>query len=467
MTRRNFAASLGAAALAQRRPALGQDAPWNIVLILADDLGYGDLSCYGSRIRTPQLDAMAGDGVLFRHFYSPSAVCSPARAGILTGRYGVRCGIPTVLHPNDTIGLPASEVTIPQMLKPRGYRSLCVGKWHLGRPVNFLPTSRGFDEYFGIPYSNDMDPSILLHNTDVVESPVNQNTLTLRYTEHAVDFIRKAGRNPFFLYFSHTAPHLPLAASPAFAGKSDMGSYGDVIQEMDWSVGQVLSALAETGAADNTLVIFTSDNGPWFQGSAGRLRGRKGDTFEGGMRVPFIARLGRVERPFGAHRQPLGPKTSDAMATGLDLLPTFAAFTGAALPTNRLDGVSIAPILTGQVRNVARPVFLYFSDWNLQCARSGPWKLHLTRGNTPAYTPEPKVGFHNLRLLTPELYNMDLDSEEAADVSGQHPDIVAAIRAEVAGMLPGLPGQAQAAWQATQARPVYPNEAGAYPVPIV
>jgi arylsulfatase A len=459
MRRRTFIKETGAVAFSSmaRRLEAASQSP-NIVLILVDDLGYGDLSSYGSRIHTPNLDNMAQEGVLFRQFYSANPVCSPSRASVLTGRYGVRGGVPTVLQPNDLGGLAETETTIAQMLKPAGYSTMCVGKWHLGRPNNYLPTSRGFDSYYGIPYSNDMTPSILMHNTDIIESPVNLTNLTKRYTDQAVNFIQQSKTSPFFLYLPHTFPHIPLAASPDFAGKSSMGLYGDVVQELDWSVGQVLQALKDNGVDQNTLVLFTSDNGPWFQGSPGRLRGRKGDTFEGGMREPFIARFpGMIP----------GGKVVHSFATTLDLLPTIASLTQAVLPANPLDGVDIGQVLTGEAEAVDRPVFLYFSNWDLQCARMGRWKLHMARGNTAAYSPTPQVGFYNLRLINPELYDIDTDPEEAEDTSAQNPEIVADIQSRVAQLLPGLPSQVQAAWQATQNRPVNTNEPGAWPIPIL
>ena len=473
MRRRTFIKSASAAAAFGPMAKGVADAaapPPNFVLILVDDMGYGDLSSYGSQIQTPNLDGMASEGVLFRQFYSANPVCSPSRASVLTGRYGVRGGVPTVFVPTDPGGLAPTEVTIAQMLKPAGYNTMCVGKWHLGLPPQYLPTSRGFDEYYGIPYSNDMTPSILMHNTDIIESPVDLSTLTKRYTEQAVSFIRRSAGTPFFLYLPHTFPHIPLATSPSFAGKSGMGLYGDVIQELDWSVGQVLQALRDNGVDQNTLVLFTSDNGPWFQGSPGNLRGRKGDTFEGGMREPFIARFpGRIP-PGGPRRgsvRTAQPRSLDTMASTLDLLPTIAGFAHVPVPGNPLDGVDIGPMLTGQASDVKRPLFLYFSNWDLQCARMGPWKLHMSRGNVPAYTATPAVGYFNLRLINPELYNIDLDPEEAEDVSAQNPTIVAAIQQQVAQMLPSFPAQVQAAWKTTQTTPVYANEPGAYPKPIL
>ena len=347
---------------------------------------------------------------------------------------------------------------------------MCVGKWHLGRQPQYLPTRRGFDEYYGIPYSNDQFPSILMHNTDVIESPVDLSTLTRRYTEQAVGFIQRSSPSPFFLYLPHTYPHIPLAASPGFLGKSGRGLYGDVIQELDWSVGQILQALQNAGVNQNTLVVFTSDNGPWFQGSPGRLRGRKGDTFEGGMREPCIARFpSRI--PASTARQGVTKvkqtRIVSTLASTLDLLPTIAGFAQVSLPGNPLDGVDIGPVLTGQASEVTRPPFLYFSNWDLQCARVGSWKLHMSRGTVPAYTAEPKIGYRNLRLINPELYNLDTDPEEAEDVSGENPTVVADIQHRVAQMLPSLPTEVQTAWKNTQSAPVNPNEPGAYPTPIL
>ena len=464
MLRRTFLKS--AAALTTAGVALADAAPPNIVLILADDLGYGDLESYGSRNPTPNLTRLAEDGVQFSNYYSASPVCSPARAALLTGRYGVRCGVPGVFFATDPGGLNLAETTLAQILKPLGYRTMCVGKWHLGRPAAFLPTSRGFDDYYGIPYSNDMDPSVLLRGTEIIESPVNLATLTRRYTEQATTFIRSARTSPFFLYMAHASPHIPLNTAPEFAGKSGMGRYGDVIQELDWSVGQVLAALADNGVEQNTLVMFTSDNGPWFQGSPGRLRGRKGDNFEGGLRVPFVARFPARILP-SSHLRARSIRTIPALASALDIVPTVAAFTGAGLPRNPLDGVDIGPLMMDKATDVVRPPLLYFSRWNLQCIRSGPWKLHVSRGNVPAYTAEPKAGFFNLRLVHPELYNLETDPEEAQDLSGQHPDIVAALQRRIAELLPSFPPDVAAAWQDTQKRPVYGNEPGDYPRPIL
>jgi arylsulfatase A len=487
MKRRTFlkntagAAALGPIAKAQVNAVRAQatsSTHTNIVLIVCDDLGHGDLNCYGSDNQTPNVDMLAEEGVLFRQFYSGNPVCSPSRAAILTGRYGVRSGVNTVFWPTDTGGLATNEVTIAQMLKPAGYKTMCVGKWHLGLPPQYLPTSRGFDHYYGIPYSNDMSPSILMQDTTIIETPVNLNTLTQRYTTQAVNFINSAANGPFFLYMAHTFPHIPLACSTSFTGKSGMGMYGDVIQEIDWSVGVVLQALEANGLDQNTLVMFTSDHGPWYQGSTGGLRGRKGDTFDGGMHTPFIARFpghiptGASVPPHGnakirPSRTPAHIRTVDMMATALDLLPTIAGFVGVRLPPNPLDGVDIGPVLRGHLTTVTRPPFFFFNNWDLQCARMGAWKLHVSRGNVPAYTATPAVGYYNLRLINPELYNIDDDPDESRDVSKLYPAIVTQIQQEIAQALLSFPTEVQSAWATTQSIPVNPNEPGSYPTPII
>ena len=452
MHRRTFLQSIAAGTLAAQAPPPAT--PPNIVLILADDLGYGDIGAYGSKIRTPNLDRMAHDGVLFRHFSSANPVCSPSRASLLTGRYGVRCGVPDVIQPSDPKGLALTETTLAQSLRGAGYRTMCIGKWHLGATSAYLPTARGFDSYFGIPYSNDNMPSVLLRNTEVIESPVTLETITQRYTEQARSFIQSAKDGPFFLYLPHTFPHIPLAASQSFAGKSPVGLYGDVVEELDWSVGQVLQEIDAQGLSQNTLVLFTSDNGPWFQGSPGRLRGRKGDTFEGGMREPFLARwLGKI--PSGLHVH--------GFASMLDVFPTVTALTGAARPRLPLDGVNIWPMMTGEAEAVERPPFLYFSGYNLQCARLGRWKFHFSRFNGPAFAPAPAGGRLNLPLVTPELYDLELDSEESYNTAEANPMIVDDIRARVQAMLPGLPAEVRTAWNATASRPAAAVNAGEYP----
>lgn len=455
MTRRSFLKyGSGAAAVTASRLCAQTPTPPNIVLVLCDDLGYGDLGCYGSRIKTPNIDKLASDGVRATSFCSASPVCSPSRAALLTGRYGVRVGVPYVLGPDHPGGLSLSEMTLPQSLKSVGYRTMCVGKWHLGTSPAYTPNARGFDEYFGLPYSNDNAPSVLMRNSEVVEAPVDQETLTRRYTEHAREFIRNNSAKPFFLYMPHTFPHIPLAVSRDFQGKSAAGVYGDAVSEVDWSVGQIIDELAKQDLTRNTLVLFTSDNGPWFQGSPGRLRGRKGDTFEGGMRVPFIASW--------QDRIPKG-KTLDSFASMLDLFPTVTSLSGAPVPEAPLDGVSIWPMLSGESESVDRPPFLYFDGFQLQCARVGNWKLHMSRFNGPAFAPRPEGGRINLPLVRPELYNMQEDPEESYCVTDDHGSVAADIRARVEGMLPASPPSERSAWADTLRRPCNPVNAGEWP----
>jgi arylsulfatase len=453
MTRRDFLKTGAAAATATLAAAPSR--PPNIVFILCDDLGYGDLGCYGGGIRTPNIDSLARDGMRFTHFYSANPVCSPSRAALMTGRYPTRVGVPRVFFPTDTEGLSLSETTVAQMLKAKDYKTMCVGKWHLGHLPKYLPTSRGFDEYFGIPYSNDMSPRPLLHNTETVEKTATLETLTARYTEQAVDFIKRSANSPFFLYMPHTYPHIPLAASPRFRGKSAEGLYGDVVEEVDWSVGEVLGALKKNDVENNTLVMFSSDNGPWFQGSPGRLRGRKGWTYEGGMREPFLARFpGRIPKD----------RVCSGVASTIDFLPTVAKLTGASLPKAPLDGIDIWPVLSGQKPEQEREAFLYFDYWNLQCARLGRYKLHMSRYNSFAYSPPPTDGRINLPLNPPELYDLLTDPDESYDIAAEHPDVVRQIQQHVAQLLPGFPDEVRNAWKETMARATAPRNEGALPV---
>jgi len=429
----------------------------NIILILCDDLGYGDLGCYGSKIRTPNLDRLAAEGVRFTNFCSADPVCSPSRAALLTGRYPTRVGVPRVLFPQDQDGLNLDEVTLANVLKNRGYRTMCIGKWHLGRPDRYLPTSRGFDEYFGIPYSNDMNPRVLMHNTGVIEEPATLETLTQRYTAQATRFIKGAQGSPFFLYMPHTFPHIPLAASPKFRGKSPLGLYGDVVEEVDWSVGEVAGAVRQSGLENDTLILFSSDNGPWYLGSPGKLRGRKDTTYEGGIREPFLARWpGRI---------PAG-HTCDALASMMDIFPTAAHLCGAVLPPKPLDGIDIWPLLSGGKQSIERPPLLYFANWDLQCARWMNWKLHIARHNTAPYTPSPPGGRHSYLLPRPELYNLADDPDESYDVAPEHPEVVRRIQGQIVAMLKGFPEPVQRAFAEAQGRKTDPGtSAGAYPRP--
>jgi arylsulfatase len=455
MTRRDFLATAGVAA-GRRLHGAPARTP-NIVFILCDDLGYGDLGVYGSKIRTPHFDRLASEGVRFTNFCSADPVCSPSRAALLTGRYPTRVGVPRVLFPEDTNGLNLDETTLANVLKGRGYRTMCIGKWHLGRPQAYLPTNRGFDEYFGIPYSNDMTPRVLMHNTDVVEQTADLSTLTARYTEQARKFIAQSKGSPFFLYMPHTFPHIPLEASERFRGKSAEGLYGDVVEEIDWSVGQVVEALKQNGLEENTLVMCSSDNGPWYQGSPGKLRGRKATTYEGGVREPFIACWnGRI---------PKG-RVCDGLASMMDVFPTVARLCGAALPSKPLDGIDIWPMIHGDRQSTERAPLLYFDNWDLQCARWMNWKLHIARHNTAAYAPAPPGGRVSLLLPKPELYDLAGDPDESYDVAAENPQVLARMEARIAEMIESFPEPVRRAYAEALARKSDPNTpTGAYPRP--
>ena len=408
----------------------------NIVLIFMDDMGYADIGTCGAKgYATPNLDRMAAEGIRFTDFYAASSVCSPSRASILTGCYAPRVGIPDVLAPpgpawtkgRTHIGLNTSETTIAKMLKPLGYATACVGKWHLGHLPEFLPTRHGFDEYFGLPYSNDMIPEDypdlpLMDGEQVIELNPDQSQLTTRYTERSLEFIESHRDVPFFLYLPHSMPHVPLAVSEKFKGKTG-GLYGDVVSEIDWSVGEILKKLGDLNLDANTLVIFTSDNGPWLEygnhsGSAAPLREGKFTTFEGGQRVPCLMRWpGKI---------PAGSTCGDLAAT-IDLLPTIAAITGAALPSAIIDGKNIRTLMKDPAGTESpRETLFYYAGMELQAVRSGKWKLHLHH----AYLHPFEIGHDGSGgkmgdMEQPlSLYDMDLDEEEQHNVAEQHPEIV-------------------------------------------
>ena len=459
--RRSFLkAATGAIAVASTASAGTQPGQPNVILICCDDLGYGDLGSYGGCVRTPNLDRFAQEGIRCTQHTSAACVCSPARASVLTGRYPNRYGIPRVINPTDNCGLPASEVTIAQMLKTSGYATTCIGKWHLGStPQQLLPTNHGFDDFYGIPYSADMAPLPLMHNLDSVEQNTDPSLLLQKFTQRAVNYISSAATatspQPFFMYYAPAAPHLPLMPSAQFVNSSGQGLYGDVVMELDASIGSIMQTLKSTGLDSNTLVMFTSDHGPWYQGSAGGLRQRKGEIFEGGVRVPLLARF-PAAIPAG--------QTGAALTTSLDFLPTIAAFTGAALPANPSDGIDISPLLRGWQTDLTRDAFLYFNDVELQAARIGQWKMHITRFNTWAFSPEPVGGRLNLPLPNPELYNVVQDAEESHDRSLRNPSQIATIRARVDALIQTFPPDIVAAWSTSLSYKVQNTSAGALPV---
>ena len=418
--------------------------PTNVVLIFTDDQGYEDVGIYGAKgFTTPHLDRLASEGMHFTDFYASEGVCSASRASLLTGCYASRVSILGALNPDAQVGLHPGEVTIAEILKPLGYATAAVGKWHLGHGSEFLPLRHGFDEYFGLPYSNDMwpvdydgipisgtsqyPPLPLIEGNEVVETVdelTDQDRLTTRYTERAVQFIDRSANDPFFLYLAHSMPHVPLGVSPRFKGSSEQGLYGDVIQEIDWSVGQVLEALDRNGVAENTLVIFTSDNGPWLNygnhaGSTGPLREGKGTALEGGPRVPAIMRWpGRIEPG----------SICDRLASTIDILPTVAAITGATLPENPIDGVNILSLLELQLDAEPRTQFWFYYTGELRAVREGRWKRvfeHRTRsyvGVEPGADGHP--GPYAFITVPTALYDLDLDIGETVDVAAQHPDVV-------------------------------------------
>jgi arylsulfatase A-like enzyme len=408
--------------------------PPNIVIIFADDLGYGDLGVYGHPlIKTPRLDRLASEGLKLTSFYASAPVCSASRYSLLTGRYAIRGGINGALMPESKNGLAAGETTIADVLKAAGYRTGMVGKWHLGNRPGFFPTEHGFESYFGLLYSNDMirpwvqtDAALRLYRgTQELPGAVDMASLTEQYTNEALAFIRDNRARPFFLYFAHSMPHVPLGAPPRFAGTSAGGRYGDVIETIDWSVGQILDALRAAGVERNTLVIFTSDNGPWMDmpprmlvdprilrtdaGSAGPLRGSKGTSWEGGTRVPFLARWpGRI--PAGA--------VSTELARTLDLLPTIAGIVGATLPAGRaIDGQDIRAFLEGTAPSPDEWFFYYNSGGRLEGVRDRRWKLHLT--------------FPEKGEPAQELFDLSADPYERWNVAAEHLDIVARLSARM------------------------------------
>jgi arylsulfatase A-like enzyme len=414
----------------------------NFVIIFCDDLGYGDLGCFGHpTIRTPHLDRMAAEGMKFTQFYSGAEVCTPSRAALLTGRLPPRNGMCSnrqrVLFPGSQGGLPGSEITLAENLKENGYATACIGKWHLGHLPAYLPTMHGFDEFFGLPYSNDMDrvpgapagraafnsPSSdywnvpLMRNEEIIERPADQTTLTNRYTEEAIRFIRARRASPFFLYMAHTMPHVPLFRSQEFKGESRRGLYGDVVEEIDHSVGRILAELRENGLDDKTLVIFTSDNGPWLTfdqqgGSAGLLREGKGSTWEGGMREPMIAWWpGRIEA---------GTTTAE-LASTMDLFATCCSLAGAQVPEDRpMDSFDLSPVLL-EAGASPRENFFYYRGFELMAVRWGPWKAHFL---TQAGYGQPQPERHD----PPLLFHLEIDPAEKFDVSKDHPDVLTNIR---------------------------------------
>jgi arylsulfatase A-like enzyme len=405
-----------------------QDRP-NVVIIFMDDMGYADVGCYGAEgFETPHMDRMAKEGLKLTDFYVAASVCTPSRAALLTGCYPQRVGKLGVLFPDRTDrpskkGLNPDETTIAEMLKAVGYKTALVGKWHLGDKPPFLPCKQGFDEYFGLPYSNDMrkgrngmPPLPLIEGDKTIEEEPDQTYLTKRYTERAVRFIAQQKDKPFFLYLAHSMPHVPIFASEAFKGTTKRGLYGDVIAELDWSVGQVLQALKDNGIDEKTLVILTSDNGPWLTqnehgGKADPLRGAKMTVYDGGLRVPCLIRWpGTIK----------GGKTSAEIASTIDLLPTLANLCGAELPEKEIDGIDLTDFLI-KGKSSPRKTFHY----GLGVVRQGKWKLFLPgkyaeiQKNDKGRNKKVSIKYDTVRL-----YDLEADIGETKNVAGEHPEIV-------------------------------------------
>ena len=425
----------------------------NFVIVFCDDLGYGDLGSFGSKtIHTPHLDRMAQQGQRWTQFYVGANVCTPSRAALLTGRLPIRSGMCSsrrrVLFPDSKGGLPAGEVTIAEALKTRGYATACIGKWHLGHLPEYLPTAHGFDSYYGIPYSNDMGLTPqpkgkqrlryydacravdlaywgrvpLMQGREIIERPVEQTTITRRYTERAVQFIQDSRDRPFFLYLAHSMPHVPLFRSAKFQDVSAGGVYGDVIQEIDWSVGQVLAAIRAAELEQNTVVVFTSDNGPWLWvqehgGSAGPLRGGKGGTFEGGMREPTVIWGPGIVRP----------GEIDELGATMDLLPTFCRLAGIEPPADRpLDGHDLSAALRGTGKSPRQTVFYYLGT-EVWAIRHGNYKMHL-KTVEPAYGPDKTVTTHD----PPLLFDLAKDIGERDNIAGANSAVIEELKARVA-----------------------------------
>lgn len=425
--------------------------PPNVILIFLDDMGNGDLGVTGALdYQTPNIDRMANEGVRFTNFVTAQAVCSASRTGLLTGCYPNRLGISGALFPTDSIGINPAETTIAEMLKQKGYATAAVGKWHLGHHKMFLPLQHGFDEYFGIPYSNDMWP-VMFDGTPVPEThrksrypelPLikgnekfaeiktldDQAMLTKRYTEEAVSFIKRNSKKPFFLYMPHSMPHVPIAASAQFKGKSKQGMFGDVMMEIDWSVGEILKTLKEQGIDKNTIVMFTSDNGPWLNfgnhaGSSSGFREGKGTVWEGGHRVPCIVRWkGRLQEGTVCNK----------LSSTIDLMPTIAAISGTELPTHKIDGVNLLPLLQGKDVTPRREFYYYYGKNGLRAVRLDDWKLMLPHNGQSYENQLPgNDGFPGETKIVPvslALYDLRRDPGERYDVKDKYPEIVATLQ---------------------------------------
>ena len=405
----------------------------NVLIILYDDLGLADLGFTGSKaIKTPNIDALARDGVVLNHYYAAAPFCSPSRAALLTGRLGPRAGLPNVVLPSndlkrlsnvipgDNIRLPAEEITLADMLGASGYRTAMVGKWHMGDKAPSLPRGFGFQSYFGALYSNDMEPFALYRDEKIaVPAPADQTQVDGLYTDEVVKQVTslKPGEAPFFVYFAHNFPHIPLYAAPALKGRSAGGLYGDIVEGLDDGVGRIVAALKANGQYDNTIIILTSDNGPWYEGSAGAMRGRKGQVYEGGMRVPFL-----IHWPKGL----AGGRQLDAMAMGNDVVPTLLDWIGLQPPADRvIDGKSLRPMLEGRAAAV-HDLLYFYSGNRLMAVSDGRFKYH---DKGPYHYLVSGVGFSLPTQQGPWLFDLSVDADESYNVAMKHPEIATRLKA--------------------------------------
>ncbi len=442
MDRREFVAMLSSVSLSAAQPSAfavsvpqqealreaGQpSAPHarpNVVFMICDDLGFGDPGCYGSKLPTPHLDRMAAEGARFVHYNSAHPICSASRAAILTGRYGTRSKTTGAFGPSSAQGTSRDEMLLPELFRKGGYSTQAIGKWHLGDRPGYRPTDRGFDSYYGVPWSDDMYPLPLMRDGETLVEDADRDLLTPHYTTEAVKFLedQEAGGKPFFLYLAYSYPHDPARASERFRGKTGFGDYGDAVAEIDWSVGEVLAALERQGLAENTIVCFTSDHGPWYQGSPGLLRGRKASTFEGGFRVPFLLRWPGVVK---------AGQVEERWCSALDILPTLAARCGLSLPEKPLDGVDVSAVWTGRGEVPARKPILYFGAMgnggvDLHCIRRDGWKLRVAQNiHGEIYINDRMTSAGGSAWLQrAELYNLEQDPAESYDVAHLHPEIM-------------------------------------------
>jgi arylsulfatase len=413
--------------------------PPNVVFMICDDLGYGDLGCYGSNLPTPNLDRMAAEGLRCMHFNASHPICSASRAGLLTGRYGHRSNTTGAFGPHSVSGTSLDETLLSDLFHAKGYKTMAIGKWHLGDAPEYLPLNRGFDSFYGVPYSVDMKPLPLIRDREALEPDTERAELTQKYTKAAVSFIEGQSEHPFFLYLGFSYPHEPARASKSFQGKTKFWNFGDAVAEIDWSAGEIIQAIEKKGLSSDTLICFTSDHGPWYQGNPGQLRGRKASTFEGGFRVPFLAKWAGII--------PRGRVVTD-WCSNLDVVPTLSSLCGLEAPPKPLDGSDMSAALIGDGEVTEHKPRLYFSPmgergFDLHCIRKREWKLRVAQGiDGEIYLNDRTTqSKKSAWLAQPELYNVALDPAESYDVAKMHPEIVAELLQDIDTLMPTFPQQ--------------------------